>query len=106
MMIQVTQLDIDTGTPDDNEDCAIARAIKRALPSGTFVRVELNGEPADIDVITPPGNAFVQIRKSYAFVATWYKLRLPVEVAAFIRTYDDIGPEACAPLSFELAFSL
>lgn len=82
MRIDVTQEDIDRGTPDNCLYCPVARALNRVLPNEVFaVRkaeiIRALDEDGETQVIAPPQ-----------------------EVIDFVAAFDSCEP--VAPFSFEL----
>lgn len=83
IQIDVTQDDIDSGRRRGSRSCPIARAARRALPTGVIVKV---------------GTFSVEIR-SVSGIAEWEN---PKAVRGFIAAFDTFGPAAVEPFSFSV----
>ena len=73
------------GVPGDCEHCPVALAILDAIPG-------------PIDVMVGPDE--ISISRG----DLWIPFRVPQEVVAFIRAFDDGGNEAVDPFTFELDY--
>ena len=89
--VNVTQNDIDHGIPEDDCECPIAQAIRRALPDNGIIEVDIR------DVGEHAGHASVEL----VLGKFLRQFRLPEQCAEFIALFD-AQCFAVAPFSFEL----
>ena len=95
--VQVTQEDIDFGTPASAFGCAMGRAIARALQQEALLRYIFHGV-----VPSSTGGAEVCIRDMRMNTTQYYPL--PPECGEFLMKYDHRDP--VEPFEFELEVSL
>ena len=92
LKIQVTQLDIDQGRPNDPLDCPVARALKCAIA------VRENMPLGQLACGTP----FSPTVYDSSVIVNGRVSPLPPAVEIWIAAFDCKGPDAVKPMSFFL----
>lgn len=82
--IEVTQDDIDQGSPANCTLCPVARAASRVFP-GKNVQV---------------GRTYMSVHNTPLSLEGYTEVLLPPEVTRFIRTFDQQGRAAVQPFTF------